>query len=126
MAGTQSGTGTENLTTERMNKDADGALNAGDREPDIGANDGTKSGKRRRTHPSNGEDKDSGRAESVSRSVASTGNDLKANAPKSKEARLYWIKFTPADKTKLDAGARRKRHQDHFARLDRMRCAYTH
>ena len=98
MAGTQSGTGEENLTKERKDEDADGTLHGGDREPDSGGNDDNKRGKRRRTHASNGEDKDSGRAESVSRSVASTGNDLKANAPKSKEARLYWIKFKPADR----------------------------
>ena len=98
MAGTQSGAGEENLTKDRKNEDAGGTLHGGDRELDSGGNDENKRGKRRRTHPSNGEDKDSVRADSVSRSVASTGNDLKANAPKSKEARLYWIKFTPADK----------------------------
>ena len=54
MAGTQSGAGTENLTSEQTNKDADGALKEGDREPDIGANDEAKRGKRRRTHASNG------------------------------------------------------------------------
>ena len=98
MAGTQSGTGAENLTKERKDEDADGTPHGGDREPDSGANDDNKRGKRQRTYASNGEDEDSGRAESVSRSVASTGNDLKANVSKSKEARLCWIKFLPADK----------------------------
>ena len=98
MAGTESGAGEKDLTEERMNEGADGALGSGDREPDNGADGGNKSVKRQRTHSADGEDKKSVRADSVSCSVASTGNDLRANAPKSKEARLYWVKFTPADK----------------------------
>ena len=98
MAGTQSGTGTKNLTEVRMSEGADDAPDAGDREPDKGADGGNKGAKRQRTHDADGEDKKSVRADSVSCSVASTGNDLRANVPKPKEARLYWVKFTPADK----------------------------
>ena len=59
MAGTQSGAGEENLTKDRKNEDAGGTLHGGDRELDSGGNDENKRGKRRHTHPSNGEDKDS-------------------------------------------------------------------
>ena len=64
MAGTLSEAGAKNQTLERTNKEADGALNEGDREPDVGATDGAKNNKRRRTHGSNGEDNESGRADS--------------------------------------------------------------